>query len=130
MKAQGTFMAAAMHPPRSANVTLVLSQWWHHDTACWQGYFAEQDEGTTPQAPPDPDQVEEKIAFALGDGRVGVLAVKGRKVLLAFIHTLCLASLCTHVGVPAAKAGDCSCVHRCSHGKCPCTVFISSANSG
>ena len=47
-----------------------------------QGYFAEQDEGTTPQAGAgDPsEQVEEKLAFALGDGRVGVLAVKGRKV--------------------------------------------------
>ncbi|KAA6419923.1 MAG: hypothetical protein FRX49_10113 [Trebouxia sp. A1-2] len=44
------------------------------------GYFAEQDEGSTPQAPLDPEQVEEKLAFALGDGRVGVLAVKGRKV--------------------------------------------------
>ena len=68
-------------------MTLILSQQWHHDTACWQGYFAEQDEGSTPQAPPDPDQVEEKIAFALGDGRVGVLAVKGRKVLPAFTQT-------------------------------------------
>lgn len=48
--------------------------------SCLQGYFAEQDEGSTPQAPLDPEQVEEKLAFALGDGRVGVLAVKGRKV--------------------------------------------------
>ena len=47
-----------------------------------QGYFAEHDEGTTPQAGAgDPaEQIEEKLAFALGDGRVGVLAVKGRKV--------------------------------------------------
>ena len=85
MKAQGAFIAAASQPPRSANVSLIHLKWWHHGTACWQGYFAEQDEGSTPQAPPDPDQVEEKIAFALGDGRVGVLAVKGRKVLLAFM---------------------------------------------
>ena len=46
-----------------------------------QGYFAEQDEGATPTAPLDPaEQPEEKLAFALGDGRVGILAVKGRKV--------------------------------------------------
>ena len=48
-----------------------------------QGYFAEQDEGSTPQAPLESaEQPEEKLAFALGDGRVGVLAVKGRKVSL------------------------------------------------
>lgn len=46
-----------------------------------QGYFAEQDESGTPQGPADPsEQPEEKLAFALGDGRVGILAVKGRKV--------------------------------------------------
>ena len=46
-----------------------------------QGYFAEQDEGSAAQAPLDPtEQPEEKLAFALGDGRVGILAVKGRKV--------------------------------------------------
>jgi len=41
----------------------------------------------TPQAPLDPEQVEEKLAFALGDGRVGVLAVKGRKVPFPPLHT-------------------------------------------
>ena len=55
---------------------------------CLQGYFAEQDEGSTPQAPLDPEQVEEKLAFALGDGRVGVLAVKGRKVPSPPLHTI------------------------------------------
>ncbi len=53
-----------------------------------QGYFAEQDEGSTPQGPPDPEQAEEKLAFALGDGRVGVLAVKGRKVRIQFPSTI------------------------------------------
>jgi len=56
--------------------------------SCLQGYFAEQDEGSTPQAPLDPEQVEEKLAFALGDGRVGVLAVKGRKVPFTPLHTI------------------------------------------
>ena len=32
----------------------------------------------------DGEYPEEKLAFALGDGRVGVLAVCGRKVLLQF----------------------------------------------
>ncbi len=63
---------------------LLLQCWMFCDyrslISCLQGYFAEQDEGATPQAPLDPEQVEEKVAFALGDGRVGVLAVKGRKV--------------------------------------------------
>ena len=54
-----------------------------------QGYFAEQDEGSTPQAPLDPaEQPEEKLAFALGDGRVGVLAVKGRKVTCVTIFSV------------------------------------------
>ena len=46
-----------------------------------QGYFAEQDEGTTPQAAggDSGEQVEEKLAVAGGDGRVGVLAFKVRK---------------------------------------------------
>ncbi len=56
--------------------------------SCLQGYFAEQDEGSTPQAPLDPEQVEEKLAFALGDGRVGVLAVKGRKVPFPPLYTI------------------------------------------
>ena len=30
---------------------------------------------------PPLEEVEERLAFALGDGRVGVLAVRGRKVL-------------------------------------------------
>lgn len=46
-----------------------------------QGYFAEQDEGSTPHTPMDPsEQPEEKLSFALGNGSVGILAVKGRKV--------------------------------------------------
>ena len=50
---------------------------------CVQGYFAEQDEGSTPQTPMDPsEQPEEKLSFALGNGSVGILAVKGRKVKL------------------------------------------------
>lgn len=58
---------------------------------CIQGYFAEQDEGATPTSPMDTtEQVEEKLAFALGDGRVGILAVKGRKVR-------CTATLIVHM---------------------------------
>ncbi|KAL3161421.1 hypothetical protein ABBQ32_010311 [Trebouxia sp. C0010 RCD-2024] len=45
------------------------------------GYFTEQDEGSTPHTPMDPsEQPEEKLSFALGNGSVGILAVKGRKV--------------------------------------------------
>lgn len=47
----------------------------------WPRYFDEQDERTaaTPTQQ-QADQPEERLAFALGDGRVGVLSVKGRKV--------------------------------------------------
>ena len=58
-----------------------------------QGYFAEQDEGSIPKGALDPpEQPEERLAFALGDGRVGVLAVKGRKVVF---HTV-LSALSLH----------------------------------
>ncbi len=49
-------------------------------SAVLQGYFDDQDENLTPLAQDVSQLPEEKLAFALGDGRVGLLAVKGRKV--------------------------------------------------
>ena len=49
-------------------------------SALLQGYFDDQDENLTPLAQDVSQLPEEKLAFALGDGRVGLLAVKGRKV--------------------------------------------------
>ena len=46
------------------------------------------------------DFPEERLAFALGDGRVGVLAVKGRKV------SVLLGQLCARYSMPVSAGGQ------------------------
>ena len=63
-------------------------------SALLQGYFDDQDENLTPLAQDVSQLPEEKLAFALGDGRVGLLAVKGRKVGAHLGQTPCCPSIC------------------------------------